>query len=158
MESLETAGRKTTQTAGWCVFNLDLSLDSARTLGVGSWELGVDEAPLFGAQPIVHGNKRVSVVFPAYNEEPYIRSAIEDFLIPGVVDEVLVVDNNSRDRTAAVAADEGDVVAGISEERPQFLCVFDFQHVHARLGEAADGSAKQRAAEENSFHAVRIWH
>jgi glycosyltransferase involved in cell wall biosynthesis len=53
----------------------------------------------------VHGSKTVSVVFPAYNEEPYIRSAIEDFLIPGVVDEVLVVDNNSRDRTAAVAAD-----------------------------------------------------
>ena len=44
-------------------------------------------------------------MFPAYNEEPYIRSAIEDFLIPGVVDEVLVVDNNSRDRTAAVAAE-----------------------------------------------------
>jgi glycosyltransferase involved in cell wall biosynthesis len=52
----------------------------------------------------MHGARTVSVVFPAYNEEPYIRSAIEDFLIPGVVDEVLVIDNNSRDRTAEVAA------------------------------------------------------
>ena len=52
----------------------------------------------------MHGPKTVSVVFPAYNEEPYIRAAIEDFLIPGVVDEVVVVDNNSRDRTAAVAS------------------------------------------------------
>jgi glycosyltransferase involved in cell wall biosynthesis len=51
----------------------------------------------------VHDSKTVSVVFPAYNEEPYIRSAIADFMIPGVVDEVLVVDNNSRDRTAAAA-------------------------------------------------------
>jgi glycosyltransferase involved in cell wall biosynthesis len=52
----------------------------------------------------VHGGKTVSVVFPAYNEEQYIRPAIEDFLIPHVVDEVLVIDNNSRDRTVAEAA------------------------------------------------------
>ena len=51
----------------------------------------------------MHGGKTVSVVFPAYNEEQYIRPAIEDFLIADVVDEVLVVDNNSRDRTAAEA-------------------------------------------------------
>ena len=43
----------------------------------------------------MHGGKTVSVVFPAYNEEQYIRPAVEDFLIPDVVDEVLVVDNNS---------------------------------------------------------------
>jgi glycosyltransferase involved in cell wall biosynthesis len=46
----------------------------------------------------------VSVVFPAYNEEPHIRRAIEDFFLAGVVDEVVVVDNNSRDRTAEEAA------------------------------------------------------
>jgi glycosyltransferase involved in cell wall biosynthesis len=53
----------------------------------------------------MHGGKTVTVVFPAYNEEPYIRSAIEDFLIPEVVDEILVVDNNSRDRTVQVASE-----------------------------------------------------
>jgi glycosyltransferase involved in cell wall biosynthesis len=47
--------------------------------------------------------KTVSVVFPAYNEEPYIRAAVEDFFLPGIVDEIVVVDNNSRDRTAAEA-------------------------------------------------------
>jgi len=52
----------------------------------------------------VHRGKTVSVVFPAYNEEQYIRPAIEDFLISDVVDEIVVVDNNSRDRTAAQAA------------------------------------------------------
>jgi glycosyltransferase involved in cell wall biosynthesis len=52
----------------------------------------------------MYGSRTVSVVLPAYNEEPYIRPAIEDFSVAGVVDEVIVVDNNSRDRTAAEAA------------------------------------------------------
>ena len=42
----------------------------------------------------MHGSKRVSVVLPAFNEAPYIRSAVEDFSIPAVVDEIVVVDNN----------------------------------------------------------------
>lgn len=50
------------------------------------------------------GNKRVSVVFPAYNEEENIRQAIQDFLGTGVVDEVVVVNNNSRDRTVEEAS------------------------------------------------------
>src|SRR3954447_10378396 len=49
-------------------------------------------------------SKTVSIVLPAYNEEGYIRPAVEDFFVPGVVDEVIVVDNNSRDRTAAEAS------------------------------------------------------
>lgn len=49
------------------------------------------------------GDKRVSVVFPAYNEESHIRRAVEDFYSSGVVDEVIVVDNNSRDATAREA-------------------------------------------------------
>ena len=48
----------------------------------------------------MHGSKTVSVVLPAYNEEGYIRPAVDDFFIPSIVDEVVVVDNNSRDRTA----------------------------------------------------------
>ena len=52
----------------------------------------------------MYGNRRVTVILPAYNEELHIRSAVEDFFLPGVVDEVLVVDNNSRDRTVEEAA------------------------------------------------------
>jgi len=44
--------------------------------------------------------KKVSVVFPAYNEEENIRKAVNDFLRQRWVDEVLVVDNNSKDATA----------------------------------------------------------
>ncbi len=55
----------------------------------------------------MHGSKTVQCVLPAYNEEGYIRPAVEDFLISGVVDEVIVVDNNSRDRTAEEAVGRG---------------------------------------------------
>jgi glycosyltransferase involved in cell wall biosynthesis len=46
---------------------------------------------------------RVSVVFPAFNEEAGIGRAVRDFGEIEAVDEVLVVDNNSRDATARVA-------------------------------------------------------
>lgn len=47
--------------------------------------------------------KTISVVFPAYNEEPNIAAAVKDFSVAGVVDEVLVVNNNSKDRTGEYA-------------------------------------------------------
>lgn len=48
-------------------------------------------------------DKKVSVVFPAYNEEKNIKIAIEDFFASGFVDEIIVVDNNSKDKTAEIA-------------------------------------------------------
>jgi glycosyltransferase involved in cell wall biosynthesis len=45
-------------------------------------------------------HKTISVVFPAYNEEENIRNAIQDFFSTGVIDEIIVVDNNSSDATA----------------------------------------------------------
>src|SRR6266852_174251 len=50
---------------------------------------------------------RVSVVFPAYNEEAGIAAAVSDFGALDAVDEVLVVDNNSRDKTAEHAKAAG---------------------------------------------------
>jgi glycosyltransferase involved in cell wall biosynthesis len=47
----------------------------------------------------VYGSKTISVVFPAYNEELSIRRAVEEFFLDGLVDEIVVVDNNSRDAT-----------------------------------------------------------
>ena len=57
----------------------------------------------------------MSVVFPAYNEEKNIDAAISDFLKTGVVDELIVVDNNSTDRTAAIAKQKGAKV--VKEEK-----------------------------------------
>ena len=45
-------------------------------------------------------DKSVSVVFPVYNEEDGILDAINEFFETGYVDEIVAVDNNSRDRSA----------------------------------------------------------
>lgn len=55
----------------------------------------------------MHNGSKVSVVFPAFNEEEGIGHAVESFLAVEPVDEVLVVDNNSADRTAEIAAGAG---------------------------------------------------
>lgn len=44
--------------------------------------------------------KKISIVLPAYNEEENISQSIRDFFSTGVVDEVIVVDNNSTDNTS----------------------------------------------------------
>ncbi|MFH0979291.1 MAG: glycosyltransferase family 2 protein [Candidatus Woesearchaeota archaeon] len=44
-------------------------------------------------------NKKVSVVLPAYNEGDNIRKAVNQFFDTGVADEVIVVNNNSKDQT-----------------------------------------------------------
>lgn len=43
--------------------------------------------------------KKISVVFPAYNEEKNIKKAVKEFFLKGIIDEIIVVDNNSRDNT-----------------------------------------------------------
>ncbi len=43
--------------------------------------------------------KSVSVVFPTYNEKDSIKSAIEDFSAVGLVDEIVVVNNNAAEGT-----------------------------------------------------------
>lgn len=59
--------------------------------------------------------QRVSVVFPAYNEQDGIAHAVADFGGIDAVDEVVVVDNNSRDATADRAREAGARV--VSESR-----------------------------------------
>jgi glycosyltransferase involved in cell wall biosynthesis len=46
----------------------------------------------------------VSVVLPTYNERDSIRKVIEDFLATGVVDEVVVVNNNAATGTSEEVA------------------------------------------------------
>jgi glycosyltransferase involved in cell wall biosynthesis len=56
---------------------------------------------------------KISVVIPCYNEEEGVRHVINS--LPNSVDEVVVVDNNSTDRTAEVAASLGARV--VAEKR-----------------------------------------
>ena len=51
--------------------------------------------------------ENVSVVLMTYAERDSIRSVIDGFFATGVVDEVVVVDNNSRDGTARCAQAAG---------------------------------------------------
>lgn len=53
----------------------------------------------------MHRGLKVSVVIPCYNEEEGVRHVLEG--IPPYVDEVVVVDNASTDRTAEVARSLG---------------------------------------------------
>jgi glycosyltransferase involved in cell wall biosynthesis len=56
----------------------------------------------------MHRGLKLSVVIPCYNEEDGIRSVIES--MPKYVDEIVVVDNNSTDKTSEVARGLGAVV------------------------------------------------
>jgi glycosyltransferase involved in cell wall biosynthesis len=68
----------------------------------------------------MHDGKKISVIIPAYNEEATIADVVRDFRSHGSVDEVVVVDNNCRDRTAELAQDAGARV--VAESRPGYGC------------------------------------
>jgi len=61
----------------------------------------------------MYRGKRISVVIPCHNEEGGIRAVLEQ--MPPIVDEAVVVDNASTDRTAEVARAAGARV--VFEER-----------------------------------------
>lgn len=52
-------------------------------------------------------NKKISVIFPTYNEKDSIRAAIGDFFAPGWVDEIVVVNNNAAPGTDEEVAGTG---------------------------------------------------
>lgn len=55
----------------------------------------------------MHNDKQISVVMPAYNEEEGVGRAVAAYEALPEVDEVVVVDNNSTDATAAEARSAG---------------------------------------------------
>ena len=68
-------------------------------------------------------NKMVTVVLTAYNDEQSIVESVRDFLSHPLVRRVIVIDNNSRDRTAEAAAQAGAIV--VSEKAPGYgKCVY----------------------------------
>jgi len=61
------------------------------------------------------GNKRISVVIPAYNEADKIGNVLGR--IPDFVDEVIVVDDGSKDNTSEVAESFGVKVIRLNENQ-----------------------------------------
>lgn len=69
------------------------------------------------------GNRRLVVALTAYDDEASIAEAVRDFRAHPLVDEVIVVSNNSRDRTLERAAEAG--ATAINEPLPGYgRCVF----------------------------------
>ena len=68
-------------------------------------------------------DRHVTVVLTAYNDEESIGQAVDDFAAHPLVTRVLVIDNNSRDSTAAVAEEHGAIVH--KEMKPGYgRCVY----------------------------------
>jgi glycosyltransferase involved in cell wall biosynthesis len=81
-------------------------------------------------------NKTVSVVLPTYNEKDSIRACIKDFFATGVVDEVIVINNNAAPGTSEEVAGTGArevlettqgygaaIQRGFVEATTDFVCV-----------------------------------
>ena len=82
---------------------------------------------------------KVTVVIPAYNEERYIEQTLKSLHCQSIrAEEIIVVDNNSTDRTAEIAQKNGARVirelkkgsqhalhAGISESKSDIICCTD---------------------------------
>src|SRR5690242_7387472 len=65
--------------------------------------------------------RKVSVVIPAHNEEATIAEVVEGFRRRApAVDEIVVVENNCRDRTAELARAAGARV--VQESAPGYGC------------------------------------
>jgi hypothetical protein len=62
--------------------------------------------------------QRIAVALMSYNDEASIGAAVRDFITHPMVTKVIVVDNNSKDRSAALAAEAGASV--ITESCPGY--------------------------------------
>lgn len=95
----------------------------------------------------------VTVLVPAYDEEQTIAEVVAEFAAEECVDRVLVVDNNSKDRTAELARGAGAEV--LSELEPGYGSALraGLDHLAAEEG---DGIVVITEA-DGSFRAADAW-
>jgi glycosyltransferase involved in cell wall biosynthesis len=98
----------------------------------------------------MYRNRTVSLVVPAYNEEETIGHVVDEFRAEPLLDEIVVVDNNCRDRTAAIAKERGARV--IAESRKGYgaalLAGMDAAKGDVLVLTEADGSFRARDVEK----------
>lgn len=69
----------------------------------------------------------IKVIIPAYNEEDSITNVVSD--IPNIVEEVIVVSNNSTDKTEENAAKAGATVLSESRRGYGYACLKGMEYV-----------------------------
>jgi hypothetical protein len=73
--------------------------------------------------------KPVGVVLTAYDDAPSIGTAVDEFRALPSVDEIVVVDNNSRDQTGAVAEAHGATVIKETEQGYGYACTSGLRYM-----------------------------
>ncbi|MCK5401370.1 MAG: glycosyltransferase, partial [Flavobacteriaceae bacterium] len=63
----------------------------------------------------------IKVIIPAYNEQDSIANVIND--IPNIVDEIIVVNNNSTDNTEINAKNAGATVLSENQKGYGYACL-----------------------------------
>ena len=76
--------------------------------------------------------QHIVVIIPAYNEADSIAKVIAE--IPGVVQEIIVVDNNSTDQTAAHAKAAGATVLSQPQSGYGNACLKGIEYLRSRVG------------------------
>jgi glycosyltransferase involved in cell wall biosynthesis len=72
-------------------------------------------------------DKRIVVIIPAFNEEESISNVIKD--IPSFVDEIIVADNGSTDKTAEAAKNSGATVLNEIEKGYGAACLKAIEYI-----------------------------
>ncbi|MDB9760027.1 glycosyltransferase family 2 protein [bacterium] len=71
--------------------------------------------------------QKIKVIIPAYNEEDSIAKVIND--IPTIVDEIIVISNNSTDKTEENAANAGATVLKESKRGYGYACLKGMDYI-----------------------------
>jgi glycosyltransferase involved in cell wall biosynthesis len=92
------------------------------------------------------GRPRIAVLVPCFNEEAAVATVIADFREALPSAEIFVYDNNSTDRTAAIARDAGAVVRSERRQGKGHVVRRMFADVDADIYVLVDGDATYDAA------------
>jgi glycosyltransferase involved in cell wall biosynthesis len=84
---------------------------------------------------------RIAVLVPCYNEEAAVATVVADFRKALPAAEIYVYDNNSRDRTAAVAREAGAIVRGERRQGKGNVVRRMFADIEADIYVLVDGDA-----------------
>ena len=90
---------------------------------------------------MISAQPRIAVLVPCYNEEAAVATVVADFRRALPAAEVYVYDNNSRDRTAAVAREAGAIVRSERRQGKGHVVRRMFADVEADIYVLVDGDA-----------------